>query len=307
MKWWMIVATGLALGACTEAEDDNPDTGTTDMWVTPDSGQSDMGSGAEDTGAGGLDVANGDVGADGGEDMGDPPSLMEMEPNDGNELDEVNDLPVGERLGGVLTLGDSDIFLVPTQPGAVYEVSLQTTNIAHHITVIDYGRGGDSPGEDYVKISRGETLQFVSMGEGGHLVVVRDSNNVDGGMVGGDDFTYVVEVRELDPATVTEGALTLGDELSGTLAAPSDVQIWTFDGTAGMDVVFDMSMPNGDGRLYVVATATGDWIARQDNRAIDDPNPLLDAPLTASGAMWLVVEDITESGPPRAYTIQTGP
>lgn len=300
-----LIVFGIGCSSEPAGNNDTPDSGT----ETDTGGRRDMGGGETDMGDEPdlvrLDMTMADSGGDTGTDN--PPTLMETEPNDGTELDEVNDLPVAERLGGALTAGDADIFRVPTQAGSVYKVVLESNNIEDHITVIDNGRNGDSPGEDYVKIARGDTLQFVAMGEGGHLVVVRDSRNVDGAMVGGDDFTYVVEVRELDPADVTQGALTFGEELTGALAVPSDVHLWTFDGTLGMDVLFDMSMPNGDGRLFVVADATNDWIARQDNRSAGDPNPLLDAPLTEQGAMWLVVEDITESGPPSSYSIQTGP
>lgn len=240
-------------------------------------------------------------------DMSAPPgSLTESEPNDGATIDEVNALPVGAELQGVIGPGDSDVFAVPSEPGLLYTVTLASAaggELVPHLTVLDGGRDGESPGADYVKIVRGQTIQFLAMGEGGHLVVVRDARNVDGGSVGGDGFGYTLRVDAQEPAA--QGAVDFGSPLTGTLGAPGDVHLWSFDATEGMEVTFDMNAPTGDGRLYVFSVQSGSWIARQDDRALDDPNPLLAAPLFGAGAMYLVVESITEQGGPIGYTIAT--
>jgi hypothetical protein len=60
-----------------------------------------------------------------------------------------------------------------------------------------------------------------------------------------------------------------------------------------------------DGRLFIYSLTEQDWIARNDNRALDDPDPLIDAPLTADGAMLLVVENIEEQASALGYTLST--
>lgn len=255
--------------------------------------------------------AAGDVGTPDGGDSGAPDmmtgSLEESEPNDGTTLDEVDDLAPGQSISGTIDVGDSDVFAVETGAGKVYEVSLAVqrgSELQPHLTVLDDGRDGEAAGGDYVKIVRGPSMQFLAMGEGGHLVVVRHARNVDGGAEGGDDYGYVLRVDEIPQGDVTQGPVTFGGTLSGTLAGPGDVHLWSFDGTNGMDVVFDMNAPDADGRLYIFADETGSWIARQDDRTAGDPNPLIDAPLFAAGLMYLVVENIAEDASNIAYTVE---
>lgn len=280
----------------------------TDASTIPDSSSGDDATAADPDVGPDEDGGARDAGEDAGEpDSGQPITIMESEPNDGSTLDEVDDFPIGSPFVGNIDAEDTDVLAAETEPGKLYTVSLAVdrgSNLQPHLTVLDAGRDGDAAGEDYVKIVRGTSIQFLAMGEGGHLVIVRDSRNVDGEAVGGDNFGYVIQIEESDP--VPEGAVTFGQELSETLARPGDVHLWSFDGTEGSDVVFDMNAPDGDGRLYVFAAETGSWIARQDDRTAGDPNPLLDAPLTASGPMYLVVENIVEDVPNIDYTIATG-
>ncbi len=85
---------------------------------------------------------------------------------------------------------------------------------------------------------------------------------------------------------------------------PGAIALYTFSGTAGQDVLVDMQATDDlDGRLYIVADATSDWIARQDDRRVSDHNPLIDAPLTASDNMTLVVESIAETPTNLGYSL----
>ncbi len=296
-----------AAAACGSDDGNNSANGTTNAGnaenaTTPDAGESDAGSTNATTPDAGEEADSGGTPDAGGEE------LTEQEPNNGSTATEFNDLPFGANLSGVIASEDVDIFSVPSTAGTLYTVALDLpggSELQPHITVLDAGRDGDAPGQDYVKIARGNSIEFLAMGSGGHLIIVRDARNVDGGAVGGDGFTYSLRVDGADAADNTQGAVSFGAQLSDSLATSGTVHLWSFEGTEGQDVVFDMSAPNGDGRLWVYSTATGDWIARQDDRTLGDPNPLLDAPLTASGAMYLVVETISEDVDNVGYTIQT--
>jgi hypothetical protein len=238
--------------------------------------------------------------------------LEEMEPNDGTTTDEVNDLPVGATMSGTIdAAGDSDIFLVPTMGGRAYLISLTTPGaLMGHLTVIDSGRDGDPAGDDYVHLSgtgvaADVELDLLAMGDG-HLVAVRDVRSLDGGAgSGGPDHDYTLQVTELDPTSIAT-PLSLPGTTTGALSHPGAVQVYSFDGTEGTWVTMDL-MPAGsmDARLFVVAEATGSWIARNDDRSAGDNTPLIDAPLTASGSMYLVVENIDEGAPSLAYSIES--
>jgi hypothetical protein len=308
----LVLASSVAAGCGTK--DSSPDAS-----IASDSGALDRSTATADAGRDGAseDADSADDTAtnpDAGEedatvpDGGRPITLLEQEPNDGTTVDEVNELPVGTPMSGSIGVDDTDIFATPTEAGKLYTVNLTVergSQLQPHLTVMDDGRDGDRAGADYTKIVRGTSIQFLAMGDGGHLVVVRDSRNVDEGGVGGDDFGYLLEVSEAEAATAVQSSVDFGMSLQGTLARPGDVHLWSFDGTEGTDVQFDMQAPDGDGRLYVFATETGSWIARQDDRTVGDPDPLLDAFLTASGPMYLVVENIAEEVGDIAYTIET--
>jgi len=255
----------------------------------------------------GVDVASPEAGsdaADGGVADADGASeLQESEPNGGATTDEVDDLPLGASLyGGIQDPGDSDVFRVQTQPGKVYRAKLDVpagSSLQGHLTVIDDGRNGKVAGDDFVKIavagSAGSAeLLFLAMGQGGHFLAVRDARNVQGQSVGGPGHDYVLSLLEADVSAGIEGAvLAFPSQSSGQLAHPAALALRPFDGAQGTDVVFDLTASgNSDFRLFVFSKTQADWIARNDDRSAGDPNPLIDAPLTASGSMWLVIENI---------------
>ena len=281
-------------GSNTDSPDaPSPDLGTPDMRA-PDAGD-----------AGNADSSLPD--ADPDPDM-DVQMVQETEPNDGTPIEAVNDLAVGAVMNGNIDADDTDIFVVQTVPGRVYVATLTTpdgSSLQRHLTVLDNGRGGDAPGQDYVKISRDETLEIIAMGDGGHLFIVRDARVVDGNPGGGAGHAYQLQVIDLAATERVAGSVNFGSPITGTLASAADVQLWTFDAVTGMDVVFDMNAPNGDGRLFVFSVQGGDWIARQDDRTAGNPNPLLDAPLFGDGQMMLVVENIAEDTSNVSYTIDT--
>ena len=55
--------------------------------------------------------------------------------------------------------------------------------------------------------------------------------------------------------------------------------------------------------MMIFAKSTGSWCARNDNQSASDINPLIDAPLTESGAMWLVVENVDHDATGFGYAI----
>jgi hypothetical protein len=78
-----------------------------------------------------------------------------------------------------------------------------------------------------------------------------------------------------------------------------------FTATRGASAMFDRKASGAiHGRQMVAAPSRAWWIARNDDRAMGAPNPLIDAPLSESGAMWLMVENVDEAAGDLAYTVQ---
>jgi hypothetical protein len=111
-----------------------------------------------------------------------------------------------------------------------------------------------------------------------------------------------VEALNLDAALAP--AFSPPTTLNGSLDHPGDTDVYAFTATAFEDFIFDLSASGSlDARLFVVATATGDWIARNDDRSAGDTAPLIDAPMTEGGDLFLVVENINEEAAPLGYSI----
>jgi hypothetical protein len=277
-----------AIGACSSSGSSSSGTDVPDADAAPDVGSPEAGSDAADGGGGDADA---------------PAALQESEPNGGATTEEVDDLPLGASMqGGVQDPDDTDVFRVQTQPGKVYLAKLDVpagSSLQGHLTVIDDGRNGKVAGDDFVKIAvagsaSSAELVFLAMGQGGHFVAVRDARNVQGQSVGGPGYDYVLSVVEADVSSGIEaGTLVFPSQSSGQLAHPAALLLHPFDGAQGTDVLFDLAATgDADFRLFVFSKTQADWIARNDDRSAGDPNPLIDAPLTAGGGMWLVVENI---------------
>jgi hypothetical protein len=211
--------------------------------------------------------------------------------------------------GVIGATGDADVIrLEGTIPGHAYRARLTTDGSAldGHLTVLDDGRGDEPAGADYVRLHRtpdggDATVEFVALG-GGVLLVVRDARDVDGGGAGGDDHTWRVQVEDVT-AEVTAPALTVPGTITDALPAAGAVRLYPFAADAGADVVFDLATDGFDGRLFVVSTSVGDWIARNDDRAIDDTNPRIDAPLFEEGPYLLLVESNSEAPEGLGFTL----
>ena len=220
----------------------------------------------------------------------------------------VNDLPLSSTVRGLIgTADDADVFhLVGSTLGHAYAASLDvgTGSLQGHVTILDDGRGGAAAGDDYVRLHRvggAVRVEFVALG-GGVFVVVRDSRNLGGGGFGGADFGYTLHVDDVT-AAVTAAPLTLPATLNAALLAPGAITLFPFEVDVGADVLFDLVAGGFDGRLFVVSASTGDWIARNDDRAVDDVSPLIDAPLFESGPYLLLVENSDETPSSLAYTL----
>ena len=245
-------------------------------------------------------------------DVGPPPAMPEEEPNNGAALTEYNALALGTTATGAIGAAkDADVFRVPTQPGQVYRAVLTaspSSDLSPHLTVMDAGRGNDAAGEDYVKMAVGAAspavVEWLAMGAGEHFVIVRDARNLAGGSVGSAAHTYELVVTERALADVSGPPLVFPATVADALPSAGGLRLFAFDGTEGRDLRADLRASGDmDARLLVFATATGDWIARNDDRSANDVDPLLDAPLTESGAMWLVVENIAPSATTFGFTL----
>lgn len=290
------------LGSSAPPDGDAVDGSSTDSGAHPDDGSRADGSGSVDSG-----------------DAGAAPLLQEREPNGGATPEEFNELPVGAGLrGAVGSPGDADLFHVSTLPGRVYDAWLEVpagSPLLGHLTAIDDGRGGDAAGEDYVKLARSPDgpdarLSWLAMGAGGYFVAVRDERGVGAAGPGGPAYAYTLRVVEQSPREA--GVLELGrpGEAQGQLPHAGGVSLHSFEAAQGDEVRFDLqALPRGafDGRLLVWSEATGDWVARNDNRAVDDLDPLIATPLTADGPWLLVVDNIEETPAGLSYRLVSGP
>lgn len=241
------------------------------------------------------------------------PPLQEQEPNDGAKIEEHNDLPTGAVLQGAIDKpGDADILHFSAAAGTAYTISLDApagSLLQGHLTAMDDGRDGDPAGEDYVKIVRTTAgavgLDLLAMGQGGYYIVVRDVRNISAASVGGPEYTYAVTVTEADPKGFEAPALQFPVNLQDKLDRAGGLRLYPFTATEGANAVFDLEATGSmDGRMMVFAASAGSWIARNDDRALGDSDPLIDAPLYGSGAMWLVVENVDEAAADWAYTLQ---
>lgn len=272
----------VVLGACPPptGEDAGP---ATDAGPDDDT---DAGDGDDDAGAGGTDA-------------GPDPEPDELAPGD-------------TVAGSIFEPQDQDVFYVDSAGGTPYRVSLTLpagSALQGHLTVFDDGRDGAITGDDYAQLSIGGVnadveLEFLAMGEG-HYIAVRDARNVGGGATaGGFDHTYEVTVEELTLDDVVVSDVAFPSTLTGTLPHPSAMHVYRFStDTDFEEVAFDFSTTgNMDGRLYVVAASTGDWIARNDDR-VGSADPLIEAPMTETGTLYLVVENIALEATGLSYSI----
>lgn len=246
-----------------------------------------------------------------GEEAGVVPTAQEQEPNNGATDTEYNDLPIGTQVSGAIQdKGDPDIFRVAAEPGKVYLATLTALGSAlqGNLTVMDTGRDGDPEGGDYVKLANATgssaTLAWLGMGEGGYFVVVRDKRNLESATVGDADFKYQLRVEERPATEVEGGALDFTLPMTGKLSSVGDLKLYPFDGTEGSDIVVKLDASGDmDGRLMIFAKSTGSWIARNDNQSQSNIDPLIDAFLTESGGMWLVVENVDHAATGLDYAL----
>ena len=231
------------------------------------------------------------------------------EPSDGGV--EVDELILGEPVSGAITAeGEQDAYRVETTGARFYRVSLTLpvgSELEPHLTVIDDGRDDDPPGADFVQISRvgGDddgNLELVAAGDG-HIVVVRDARNVGGPGAGSPQHTYELSIEELPLAEVSSGDLTFPSTVEGELAHAGAVAVYRFEAEAFSYALFELTAQGDmDGRMFVIAESTGDWIARNDDQA-GSVDPLIDAPLTEGGVLWLVVDNVSEPATDLGYTL----
>jgi hypothetical protein len=237
----------------------------------------------------------------------------EVEPNNGATVDEFNALALEQSmLGHIAPSNDADIFRFATRPGYVYQIHLTAPEgslLQPHLTTMDCADDG-SAGDDYIKIVRSTTdtvaIDTLALAHNYYYAVVRDSRNVIGsGGFGDQGFTYTIEVVEMSQAEYGTQSLSFTSTNSGTLAHAGAIDLYQFEAAAMADVRIDMHASGDvDGRMLVYSTSSADWIARNDNRSLEDPNPLIDAPLSGGGQLTLVVENITEDATSLAYTIE---
>lgn len=243
----------------------------------------------------------------------------ETEPNDGATLDQYNAIDLARLLAGALqTPGDSDIYKLETNAGQLYQVALSIpagSPLQAHVTIFDTGRGGDAAGDDFVKVGvldgpGSVQLEWLAIGPGGYFIAVRDQRNVTGSQVGGADFGYQLAATSVALTDAQVSALAFPtSNASGTLRAAGAVALYRFSTTSGTEVTIDLrasdsTEPAGlDGRLIAVSVASGDWVARNDDRGQTDVDPLVQAPLYADGEIVLVVDNVNERATRLGYTL----
>lgn len=267
---------------------------------------------ADDAGAEPADGGSDDAGVE--EEPEEIEETEELEPNDISDGDEANPLPLGARMrGSIAEPGDADAFEVLTTGGRAYRVHLRLpagSALQGHLTVFDNGRDGSPASADYVQLSQtgveaDVNLELLASGDG-HYVIVRDLRAVGGGDgSGGDDHTYELWVEELEPQSIARPALSFPDTVSGTLPHAGAIHLYPFEAVLYDDVILDLeASADMDGRLVVISDITGEWIARNDDRG-GSVDPLIDAPMTAGGDLWLVVDNVAPDATSLGYTMTT--
>ncbi len=224
-------------------------------------------------------------------------SLSEHEPNDGTSTTEHETAKLAEQwLGAIGTAGDVDVYFVDVAPGQRLAARLQLgtgSELQPLLTVMDAGRNGKAAGGDYVKLATGD-VQWVSMGQGGYYVIVRDARNVGSSATAGSpQHTYSLIIEAATPPVVTLHGSDTGYDV---LASPGAIQLYELDaGSGGGDLLFDVTRESQggklDARVIVYSLTEADWVARQDDRSGSSVDPLVDAPIGA-GLHWLVVENV---------------
>jgi hypothetical protein len=249
------------------------------------------------------------------EELSEPDYHDEAEPNNGGSDADFNliqsDWVMRAAIG---TAGDIDIFRLQTRPGWVYRVRVEVQDeMQGHLTVFDDGRNGKPYADDYVKLALAEgnvALEWVAMGEGGYYIGVQDRRNVEGGSVGGPGFEYEVFIDELSVEAFGSQALLFPSDQQAALETPGALDLYTFEGSEGSEVLIDCSALQAggeqgmDARLSIVSRVSGDWLARNDNRAFGELDPLIDAPLFGSGPMLLLVENVNEHANDLRYRLR---
>jgi hypothetical protein len=135
------------------------------------------------------------------------------------------------------------------------------------------------------------------MGEGGYFLAVRDRRNVgtEAG-AGGDDFNYELSVEAVDKSQFSRGSVVFGGQQGDTLDGPAHLALYQLPGSKGDEIEIDIQATgDADLRALVYSETTRDWIARHDDRGINNTDPIIDAPLTAEGPFWLLIENIDET------------
>lgn len=284
------VAVALLFSLLMACGDDAPGSDASqDSAVSPDAtvdaGSDD--SGAEDAAADAPSEAAIEAGASRVE-------YSEEEPNDGTPLEQVNTVEAGWKVSGQIEQGDLDWFFVNTAPGKIYRLTWVDTDTdwGRQFTVLDAGRGGGNPGEDYTKLLQNQdstTLMFFSFGSGGHYVAVSSQS--------GEAGSYNFLLEEVSVNAASGEMITFPSTVNGQLPSPGSVVVHPFEATEGTDIEIrldatELPEPSEiDSRLYVYAPSEGSWIMRND-----DDGATLDsrvrAPLPAGGSLWLVVENV---------------
>lgn len=256
--------------------------------VASDAGSSDAGPDA--------DAGAGDAGTEG---------------DAGPEL-ELGELLIDGEVSGVISApNEQDAYRVATTAGRYYRVHLNVpvgSVLAPHLTVLDSGRDDDNPGGDYVQLSKSSAeshvnLEFVASGDG-HIIVVRDLRNLPGGTGSGSpDHAYELWIEELELTEVSEGDLSFPSTFEGELDHAGAIAVYRFEAEQWADALFELTADGDmDGRMWVIAESTGTWIARNDDQA-SSLNPLIDAPLTEGGVLWLVVDNVDPQSSNQRYSL----
>ncbi len=320
-RWFssaLFLACAVWVGACgsDDTSSEGPADAGTDGSDAGDGGAPDAASDApdpSDASDAALDTSDASLDTV-GEDVTEPDAAVvyadEEEPNDGATLEEYNDLGLDVWMrGAVGTVGDSDVFRVQSTAGKVVRVVLELPTgsaLEPHVAVFDDGRGTAAPGEDYVKVAVGASVmvEWLAMDTAGYFVAVRDVRNLAAGTVGGADCTYEVHASEHETDAYEGQPLAFPSQFDDALPRASGLRLYGFQGDDGADILVDLQATGDmDGRLMIYADAIDSWIARNDDRGAQDPNPLIDAFLTEGGSMLLVVENIDERATDLSYSI----
>lgn len=267
---------------------------------------------SSDTGPDVLDDAGADASTDASDGSDGLATVDEKEPNDSADtIQSIPSPPVAVK-GSVDPVGDIDAFRVKLQAGdfVVWRIGTAGASWAPYLGVIEK----DDAVPHYVGHVEGgsfELEQFVTKSSDWQLVV-SDWNNVKSGgtKVGGPTFGYVVKAEKV---ARTPTPIAVGATATQSLATPYAAALFalTLTTETGLDVEIrakrKASPSDMDSRITLFDQNKAQWVATNDDLALDQTDSKLGSDALPAGSYVIVVENVDPASQDRSFELSVTP